>query len=369
MSLLSIIIPVYNGEKYIRETIRHIQHSTYTDLEIVIINDGSTDSSKQILEDEAKNDSRIVIYSKENAGVVSARNYGVEKARGEYICFVDQDDIVKPLMYEKMMKKIKLEKSEICMCSSGRSVNGKESSYDVWEDGCYEKEEILNKIILPILFIGYRVPIDYARGNHYPHIWTCVFKKDFWLRNKIMFRAYINFEDDFLVKVETLSLANRVSIVSYVGYIWRINLNSETYAHHYVEDIGYKQQLCYEDILSSLKNTKVNEHTISLLKKVIYCKQYVEAVHNITSSEIKKSRKEIVTYYQKNIYMRDFENVIKGRAFLLKGRIKPKVILSLLAKRCTMCSYLAELFLNAMLWISLHFQILVLLERKIKSST
>ena len=101
---LSLIIPIYNGEKYIARTLSYIQKSVYKNLEIILVNDGSTDASLEIIESIKKNDSRIIIYNKKNEGVVSARNYGAMKATGEFIGFVDQDDIIKPEMYSKLIK-------------------------------------------------------------------------------------------------------------------------------------------------------------------------------------------------------------------------------------------------------------------------
>lgn len=92
MGMLSVIIPMYNGEKNIETTIKYIQASEYKDLEIIIVNDGSTDNSLDIVTNMQCKDSRIVIYSKNNGGVASAREYGAARAKGDFICFVDQDE-------------------------------------------------------------------------------------------------------------------------------------------------------------------------------------------------------------------------------------------------------------------------------------
>ena len=153
--MLSIIVPVYNGEKYIGETIRYIQASEYTNLEIIVVNDGSTDNSRKIVKELQDKDIRIIIFDKENGGVVSARNYGAERAKGKYICFVDQDDIVKPFMYSKMIDKMIKDSSDIAICSSGRSIEGKESVFDLQEDRTYEKSDIEKYLLYPMLFNGF----------------------------------------------------------------------------------------------------------------------------------------------------------------------------------------------------------------------
>lgn len=92
--LFSIIVPLYNKEKYIKDTINSVLLQTYTDFEIIVINDSSTDNSLPIV--QSINDKRLRIYTKTNGGVSEARNYGIKRAKGEYICFLDADDLWKP---------------------------------------------------------------------------------------------------------------------------------------------------------------------------------------------------------------------------------------------------------------------------------
>ena len=101
--MISVIIPVYNVELYIKQCLDSVINQTYTDLQIIIIDDGSTDGSKAICEEYANRDSRMVFISQENAGVSSARNKGIEQATGEWISFVDADDWLELNAYEKIL--------------------------------------------------------------------------------------------------------------------------------------------------------------------------------------------------------------------------------------------------------------------------
>lgn len=103
---LSVIVPVYNGEKYIEDCLNSIINQTYKDLQIIAVNDGSTDNTKSILSDISKRDSRIQVIDKENGGVSSARNVGLEHATKDCITFVDDDDTVDLDMYELLMNYI-----------------------------------------------------------------------------------------------------------------------------------------------------------------------------------------------------------------------------------------------------------------------
>lgn len=367
MGTLSVIVPVYNGEKYLEETIKYIQSSEYQDLEIIIVNDGSTDSSLSIATKMQCSDARIVIYNKDNSGVVSSREYGVERAKGDFICFVDQDDIVKPFMYSKLIHSMEKYGSDMSMCSSGRSIDGNESVYDIQNDDVYLGDDIRLQLLYPILFNGYKVPFNnVGGGNHYPHIWTCVFRTRFWRDNGIKFRAYVNYEDDLLVKVEALSKANKVNTISDIGYLWRVNLKSQTYTTKFVKDISCKQEQSYQDILKNLKRCHADEEILKIFKQVTYCQQYVAAVHNLLSCDIKLDRKFIIEYMDRHVYNRDFTNAIEGREYLKKGRIKPKVLLLILLHKRSMLCYYAEQILDKILMLSLHFATLTKIERMMK---
>ncbi len=101
--LISVIVPVYNIEKYLPRCIESIRKQTYNNLEIILVNDGSTDTSGTICDEFAKKDERIRVIHKENGGSSSARNAGIEVAKGEYLGFVDSDDYIESEMYEKMV--------------------------------------------------------------------------------------------------------------------------------------------------------------------------------------------------------------------------------------------------------------------------
>ena len=113
---LSIIIPIYNGENYIQSTIHSVLNSSYQNLEILLIDDGSTDHSLELCQREADLDSRIKVYHKENEGIACTRNYGLRHAYGEYIGFCDQDDEISCKMYTIMMHRIITDGSQAAIC-------------------------------------------------------------------------------------------------------------------------------------------------------------------------------------------------------------------------------------------------------------
>ena len=116
MSKISIIVPVYNTEKYLSKCLNSLIKQTYKDIEIIVVNDGSKDKSLEIAKKFAKQDNRIKVFNKENGGLSSARNFGIEKASGEYIGFVDSDDYIKENMFEILYNMIKEANAKIAIC-------------------------------------------------------------------------------------------------------------------------------------------------------------------------------------------------------------------------------------------------------------
>lgn len=114
--MLSIIVPVYNVEKYLEECVQSLLNQTYQDYEIILVDDGSTDSSGKICDMMAEHSSKIRVIHKENGGLSSARNAGLKAARGRYMGFVDSDDYILPTMYEKLIYVMRKYRAQIASC-------------------------------------------------------------------------------------------------------------------------------------------------------------------------------------------------------------------------------------------------------------
>lgn len=114
--LISVIVPIYNGEKYLKECIESIRNQTYPNLEIILINDGSNDKSLEICINYQQKDGRIKIINQRNQGVCKARNAGLKISKGDYITFVDSDDIIEKNMYEILLKDIRKYNADIARC-------------------------------------------------------------------------------------------------------------------------------------------------------------------------------------------------------------------------------------------------------------
>ena len=115
-TLISIIVPVYNAEKFLEKCVDSIVEQTYQSLEIILVDDGSTDHSPEICDQLSRKDPRILVIHQKNAGVSAARNAGIGYARGEYLAFIDGDDYISPYMMEHLYSRIVEDHSEVAVC-------------------------------------------------------------------------------------------------------------------------------------------------------------------------------------------------------------------------------------------------------------
>lgn len=152
--LVTVVVPVYNVEKYLEQCISSIVNQTYTNLEIVLVDDGSLDCCPQICDEWAKKDGRIKVIHKENAGLGMARNTGIENASGKYICFFDSDDYVAPDTIEKAYAKISKEKADIALFGfyivndEGKIIGNRiaDTPKEVYEGSEVQEEFLINLI-------------------------------------------------------------------------------------------------------------------------------------------------------------------------------------------------------------------------------
>ena len=127
--LISVIVPVYNVEKYLRPCVESILEQTYKNIEVILVNDGSTDKSKAICLELAEKDKRISYYEKANSGLSDTRNVGLEKAKGEYITFVDSDDLLAPNAVRTLYELCRKYDTEIAVGKISHFVDGEQPYY------------------------------------------------------------------------------------------------------------------------------------------------------------------------------------------------------------------------------------------------
>lgn len=209
MVKVSVIVPVYNMEKYLGECLSSLARQTFNDYEVIVINDGSTDSSEEIITYYKKEYPKIFkAYSFKNQGISKTRNIGIEKANGEYLTFIDSDDYVEKTFIEEMYNKISVTDSDICVCDY-YTVNEKNDVREVFLDDFSLSSVKDNPQLLFII-------------NSSP--WNKLYKKS--LFNYLRFET-IKYEDLLLIPKLVLNSNKIVKLNKCLNY-YRIRGNSET---------------------------------------------------------------------------------------------------------------------------------------------
>lgn len=228
MPLVSVIVPVYNGEKYLEKCIESIEAQTYRNLEIIIINDGSTDATGQICERLIRNYANVIVITLDDEGVSAARNKGMERAKGEFFTFVDADDRLRPETIEILYKYLVETESDVCGC--GFRIWKEETSWqsfltetcEVGEINSYTPEEYLEAQIL--------------NGNS--RCWSKLYRR--MPAEKVRFNQDLSIGEDMFFLVELMSFIGKITEVSFPGYGYYQNMSgamNRAFTPKYMEQI------------------------------------------------------------------------------------------------------------------------------------
>jgi len=264
--LVSVIIPIFNAEKYIKECINSVLNQSYKNLEIICINDGSRDKSLEIL--EKFNDSRIKIINKNNEGVSVARNEGILLAKGKYVVFVDVDDCLVNSSIEKLVNKISESESTDMVIGNYHIINT-ERNGSVKINKEIEPSKIINKVFNKLYDDG----ID-ALGN-VRTVWGKIYKRDIIINNNIKFYKNVKLFEDGIFNIEYLTKSNSVFVTGDVVYNYRITEDSAV--HKYYKD-KYIQDVEKIEIIKEISERgQIDKESI----KLFIFELYVEYLKNI----------------------------------------------------------------------------------------
>ena len=230
---VSIIVPAYNVENYIERCLNSLVNQTFKDIEIITINDGSTDKSLELINKYVKEDIRVSVIDLGDEGVSYCRNLGIEKANGKYIMFVDSDDWIDFNMVEVMYKKAEENNIDLVMCSYIREFkdHSKEKIFNLPEEIIYKedkvKNELLRKLVGPVKEELSNPEMLDALGT----VWGKLYRTDILKENKIKFvdLKEIGSAEDTLFNIFTFNYLSKVMFLNKPMYhYWRDNPKSVT---------------------------------------------------------------------------------------------------------------------------------------------
>ena len=286
---VSIIIPIYNSEKYISKCLDSVINQTYKNIEILLINDGSKDSSINIIKEYAKKDKRIVVIDKENEGVSKTRNLGIKKSTGDYIMFIDNDDYIDKTYVETYVKN---------------------SNYDI-VIGSYKRTDINDKIL-------FKYNLDEnSDWSKYVVLapWAKLYKKDFLINNNIEFLDY-GIGEDVYFNLLCYSKTNSIKIINDFKYNWFYNNKSVSNT----KQKGLKKivdiTILLDNILSFINlNEEYNKY---FLERYIYWYLLFSGKY-ATKKEFIKEYERYIDYLKKhNIKSKIMPLFLKGEPFKIK---------------------------------------------------
>lgn len=300
---ISIIVPVYNVENYIYRCLNSLINQTLREIEIIIVNDGTLDNSMQICKEFAKRDERIKLYNKNNEGLGLTRNYGLERANGKYIAFVDSDDFLDNDFYEKLYIKAEEENLDVCLGEYMLNLpNDEKKKIDlgIFNDNC---DNVFPKDILYAM-VGVSSKISGKIGMS---VWRAIYKRRIIQENHIKFlseREYIS--EDIFFNMDFLENSIKAGIVK--GTYYYYCYNSVSLSHSYRADRFEKtkkmfkklSELCGKYSESDEFRHGVDELFISYIHGIIY--QEVKGKINIS---------EKINHIKSILYDEMVENFIK----------------------------------------------------------
>lgn len=337
--LVSAIIPVYNSEKYIKKCIDSLINQTLKNIEIILINDGSSDDSLRILRQYEKRDERIVVIDQKNNGPSSARNKGIDIAKGEYISFIDSDDWVDETMFEEMYNSAKENNSDVVICDM-KLVNKNEEIYITGLN--YPIRNLSERVMKEIIFR------ELLSNSQFNSMANKIFRTSIIKENNIRLDKDIYYAEDWLFNVEFFRRSKKVSYINKDFYYYRRGHESSSSSYNddtfekvglwiyrmrkkYANEFGLDDRLASGDLYNVLIHCIINEFKrsdISFIEKLskvdnlISRSEVVEVVYKINRNELSVKYRYLLYCIKYKLKLMLFIYVIFGK---IKFRYKNQI--------------------------------------------
>ena len=301
-TLLSVIVPAYNRQEFIGRCLDSIKNQTYQNIEIIVVDDGSTDQTAAICDDYAKKDERIRVIHKENDGALAARKTGVENAEGELVTFIDSDDFIEADMYESMMKIYEAYTPDVI--TSGYYVNETrdEIFFDLIPEGYYDKEQIRSRIVPQMMF-------DFKAGTQgvLPSLCNKLYKREKVLKSIEDVNPLVSLGDDAAVVYQVIAQIDSIYIINHSWY-------------HYIHNKDSMCHACTPEIFGHIAVAQKEFERI--FAKLNMLQEMKAQIDRYVSVLIEIAAKSVYGVSMKNVtYVFPFDKVPKGSRVVLYGAV------------------------------------------------
>lgn len=312
--LISIIVPVYNSEKYIDKCINSILNQTYKKIELILIDDGSTDNSGHLCEVYAKVDRRVKVMHVKNSGVASARNKGIEATRGEFIQFVDSDDYIDRDMVETLAHEMN-NKVDIVMCGYKRLSKDHNGKIDVKNINLYNQVSITKEVFLNEFG-------NIFKNQYINYLWNKLYVASIIKNNNVKFDNSINWGEDLMFNLEYLGYCNNITIISKLLYNY-INYNNNSITSKFNSELHNNQQKMYKAVRKFLKS---NNEYLGENKKVVETKFTDAIIMCLSNLFCKNSNYKKLEIINKISEIIEVEGVRDNLKYFAYGGVSKKII-------------------------------------------
>lgn len=291
---VSVIVPVYNVQDYLDDCMVSIVGQTFTDLEIIMVDDGSTDSSGQLCEDWAKKDSRIRVVHKQNAGLGFARNTGIEHASGDYLAFIDSDDYVAPEMLETLYNYALSYGAEVVYSAGFYRAfsNGEIKDPVIDYDGpvFYHAEAVVSQLLPDVISAP---PEHVDDGKVGVSTWKALYKAELFTEKGLRFPSEREFiSEDAIYQIDCLKLATSALVIPEVLYYYRENFAS--LSMKYKLDRFELDKVLYHEQLRRVEGLPNQETLVERIQRIFISNIrlciFQEALHKENSNKIRLER-------------------------------------------------------------------------------
>lgn len=311
-SIISIIIPVYNAEKHLKKSLESVVNQTYENLQIICVNDGSKDSSWDILSEYACKDSRIEIYKKKNEGVSVARNFALEKAEGDYLLCLDSDDWLEKSACEVALEYMKKYSADVVMWPYIREINGVSKEKEIYsENKVFEKEEVRRKLHRRMIGLYEEELARPENADALCTVWGKLYRRSIIEENNIRFQDIreIGTYEDGLFNLEVFNYVEKVCYINQYLYHYRKD-NNASITSQYNPKMQKQWNHLFEIMYTYIENNRLDNtyyvaldnrislslialginvllketsffKKISMLKIIITQESYVKAISNL----------------------------------------------------------------------------------------
>ena len=320
---ISVVVPIYNVEKYLHQCVDSILAQMYQDIEIILVDDGSTDTCPKICDDYEKSDERIKVIHKINGGLISARKAGVQVATGDYVGFVDGDDFIAPNMYQCMIEKTKENDADIVACGYWESYPNKKIVSNPPFNGFYCGEVYKKDILSNALAQHGKMPFGLG-----PNVVSKLFKRDLFLKIIDIIPDQITMGEDVCFTYTYMALCSSIQFLNEPLYYYRINTGSMS--HKFNKKLWENNECLYNTLEYNFKKFEVDDIMgLSVKKYYVYMINRTIYKHLMWSNESKKEKISAVKARITNKVIKCINDIKKD----VKER-KLRLLLWLVKHRC-----------------------------------